>query len=173
MNSPRLPLKEPKPVVLAKQVQAEAGQEVSADSLEEALTKRQYNNLCNVFRQSMSPEAKNDYREVDRQTTIGCLWTASFVLDLALAAPEGFNRTSVFKSETSVEDEMWLTLDQLQGPQFLNSKDHALVLVEAGELEERPHEFSSLAQRLIKQYRFPRFVASKKVMGCTSKDGTR
>ena len=77
----------------------------------------------------------------------------SGVLNPALVAAEGFNR-SVFKSETSVEDEMWLTLDQLQGPQFLNSKDHALALVEAGELEERPHEFSSLAQRGIKQYVF-------------------
>ena len=39
------------------------------------------------------------------------------MLDLALVAAEGFNRTSVFNSETNVEDEMWLTLDQLQGPQ--------------------------------------------------------
>ena len=55
MNSPRLPLKEPKPVVLANQLVAEAGKEVSADALKEALTTKQYNNLCNVFRQSMGP----------------------------------------------------------------------------------------------------------------------
>ena len=157
--------------MLAKQLLAEAGKEVSADALREALTTKQYNNLCNVFRQSMSPQAKNDYKELKTDDERR-QWTAAFVLDPALVAAEGFKRTSVFKSETNVEDEMWLTLDQLQGPQFLNSKDHALALVEAGELEERPHEFSSLAQRGIKQYRFSVSMLRRE-HGSKEENGTR
>ena len=121
VNSPRRLVKEPKPVVLAKQVVAEAGKEVSADALKETLTTKQYNNLCNVFRQSMSPQTKNDYKKLKTDDERR-QWTAAFVLDPALVAAEGFNRTSVFKSETNMKDEMWLSLDQLQGPYSFSTR---------------------------------------------------
>ena len=44
--------------------------------------------------------------------------------------------------------EIWVTEDQLGGASYLNNPEHATILVKGKELEERPHEYESLANEV-------------------------
>ena len=44
--------------------------------------------------------------------------------------------------------EIWVTEDQLGGPTYLNNPGHASILCKSGELDDRPHEYESLANEV-------------------------
>ena len=44
--------------------------------------------------------------------------------------------------------EIWVTEDQLGGPTYLNNPAHAAILCKCKELDDRPHEYESLANEV-------------------------
>ena len=153
----------PAPVVQARAKLAESGVvafEKSADNVKkiaEALKmcgdKGLLNKLASNCRNTMTPEVKSKYKllstDDERRE-----WLAYYVIDAKDACNNGFNRTLVFDTESSDTTITWLTEEQMSGPNWLNSKEHAKMVVEHKVLTDRPHEWELFAQQGILQWEF-------------------
>ena len=144
----------PKAVQRARDLMEESGAEVNADTIKANLTPTEFNSLCSGFRQNMAknPQLKKAYTATNdagkRQ------WIAQYVLDPEACLLTGTNTSSVALTNKSKSEVQWLTFDQLAGPDWFASKDHATIVTESGDLEERDHELPSLAKKGVKQWKY-------------------
>lgn len=146
------PLKKvPKAVLRAREALAEQGIGVTPDKIKNHIKGKELNNLANCFRQSMSDNAKQQYKALAKDDEKRA-WLAQYILDPAFATCEGFNMTTAFTKQEQRDDEQWVTEEMLQGPAFLNSAEHARIAIK--DLESRPHELGALAAEGVKQYKF-------------------
>ena len=138
-----------------------AGQKLTPDLIRARLSSKGYNNCANSFRASLSPEQKSEYKSKTKQEREA--WLCQWAIDPVLCANKGFNSTVAYTDDSSVADDEWVIESVLGGPRFLNNPEHATIVVEGGELEERPCKLKSLAARGVMEYRmtreFVRYVA--------------
>ena len=81
-------------------------------------------------------------------------WLASFIVTPAdgggiTNVSHEVKRERIFERATMM---VWLTSDQLSGPQFMNSLEHAQIMTSAGDMPERKSSYASLAARGILEY---------------------
>lgn len=163
------PTKIPKSVLRIRDKMESLGKPVTAATLREVLDKKEFNNIANVFRQSMSTSAREEYKKVARDDERRA-WIAQYIIDPGFASVEGFNVTTAFNKQTAKEEEQWLTQEQLASPVYLNSITHAEAIIK--ELESRPHEYKVLADQGVLQYKFT-MTSTQKEHGVVEENGTR
>ena len=120
---------------------------------ENLISPKTANLIGSTMRQKMGEAAREKYKAI-KSDEERKQWIAAFLIDPAFCTNEGFNECSVFSEKTQVDDEVWLTQSQLQGPEWLNDAHHAKILIDSSSLEERPHEWAVLAEANVKQYKF-------------------
>lgn len=81
-------------------------------------------------------------------------WLASFIVTPAdgggiTNVSHEVKRERIFERATM---KVWLTCEQLSGPQFMNSLEHAKIMTSAGDMPERKSSYASLAARGILEY---------------------
>lgn len=141
--------KVPKAVQNARVKVENNGESMSPAALKRALTSAELNSLQTSFRAVMSAEAREGYRQLatdDERRSYLC----QFILDPEIAKTNGFNKSVAFDEAADVATEGWVTLEELGGPQYLNSRYHADIMAKT--LPERPHEVPELAAENVKQY---------------------
>ena len=134
--------KVPKAVQNARVKVENNGESMSPAALKRALTSAELNSLQTSFRAVMSAEAREGYRQLatdDERRSYLC----QFILDPEIAKTNGFNKSVAFDEAADVATEGWVTLEELGGPQYLNSRYHADIMAKT--LPERPHEVPELA----------------------------
>ena len=160
----------PKAVLKAREVLSEKGMDINGNTLKTCLSSKDYNNLSNVFRQSMAPSARAENANLNADEERR-QWIGQFVLDPEYCQTEGFNKNTAFITDECRQEVVWLTQAQLESAAWLNSSAHAEALVESGELEERPHEYEVLARQNVKQFKFSHSLLSK-ITGHKQEAGT-
>lgn len=147
----------PKQVQLAR---AKLGDlEINSDNVKNLLSKTEYNNLANSFRNSMGPEAKKAYGELASDTARRD-WLTSFVLDPQFATVEGWNRTFAYNDNYNQADDEWVSLAVLAGPMYCNSAEDAEAV--SKDLESRPSRYPTLRARGDLEYKFVREKTTRK-----------
>ena len=119
--------------------------------IKNALSKQKYNTLGNTFRNSLTEEQKTTYKTLTTKQKDE--WLLQFVLDPQLCSLKGFNTNTAYKDDRNEDKEMWVTEDQLAGPQFLNNATHAALVCKSGELDSKDHHWKALADAGVKEYR--------------------
>lgn len=145
--------KVPKPVLNIRKALAEHNAEPTVENLQKFVSKKDLNNLASNLRNTMSAEAKDMYSKLSTDADRR-MWLAQYVVDPKQVTARGFNRTTAFDKASSDSKAEWLTETQIA--KELNDPDTAKLLVSSGDLQERPHEFPSLAKQGMKQYLFSR-----------------
>ena len=64
----------------------------------------------------------------------------------------GFNRATNSSTTANESEEVWVTLEQLSGPMYLNSMEHAAITIKS--LPSQPHDDDNLAAAGVLQYRY-------------------
>ena len=152
--------KAPKAVMLAREALKMLNLEVTGDNLKAVLNPKELNVLATAIRSSMSEQVKSDYKKLNTDEERR-QWIAQFVLDPTISTTEGFNGTLAYKQEGTIDEDVWLTEEQLGSASYLNSVSQASQIVKVGELESRPHELACLAQAGIKQYKYTTSVVRR------------
>ena len=111
---------------------------ITPQSMKSTLGYKEYNNLCNVFRASLSQAHEEEYGKLEQEDQRA--WIAQWAMDPAASALNGFNKTEVFIDKGARIEERWVSLKQLVGPNFLNDPEAAQIIVDANELSDRPHK---------------------------------
>ena len=117
------------------------------------MPKEIYQKMQANYRNTMQPDAKARYRELKSDTERKD-WLALYMIDPKTAVCKGYNSTVAFDQEENKGSEQWLSEEQMGGPMFLNSANHAGIIVKGKVLEERDHENPALAAAGVKQYYF-------------------
>ena len=92
---------------------------------------KEYNNFANNFRNHLNPEQKDQYMCVLKEDR--ALWICQWALDPAMCELQGLNRATAHKNDEQEETDVLVTEEQLGGPQYLNSPEHAAILVKSGD----------------------------------------
>ena len=129
------------------------------------------NLLGATFRQASCQEAKDSYKTCEGDTQRR-LWLAQFVMDPNCCSKEGFNESAAFLLNKTREAVEWLTQEQLEGPNYINSKQHVQLLIDKKVFPERPHEIQALADIGVKQYEYSKSKVIKEG-GTEQRNGTR
>ena len=127
------------------------------------------NSLGVAFRASLSEPDRIKYSQLTTHESRR-EWIAQFVGDPNLGKKQGYNTFEALDSRKSIEDEEFLTEEQIASSAWLNSAANAKVLCESGELPSRPSRFKCLADQGVKEYRFTR-EKMEKMTGWTQKAG--
>jgi hypothetical protein len=129
------------------------GEEINPETLKKFLSKMEFNNLANNYRNAMAPSVKEDYGKLssdsDRRN-----WLAQHVLDPKTATCTGFSKTTAFNKTSNDLLAQWLHESQIAGPTYLNDATAAKLVCDSGELQERVSEFAALAAKGYKQFYF-------------------
>ena len=126
------------------------------------------NNLSNNFRKHLSSEQKAQHAKLSRDEKRR--WLLQWVIDPETCSREGFNRSVAYNSDENISDAQWITNEQLAGPHYLNSLAHAEIITAAGDLEEQPSRYPSLASKGIKEYRVATEIL-RSLQGAKSESG--
>ena len=119
----------------------------------ETLDKKDWNILATTFRNALPAAEKEKYKKLSSDA-VRADWIGQWAMDPEGSVARGFNRTTVTESEVDASRDTWVTEAQLGGPEFLNSVQHANIVINAGDLGEgRPHEYDSLAAAGVLQYK--------------------
>ena len=145
-----LPIKVPK---IVREISAKLKNEpITKANVQAKVGKKEWNNLCTTFRTSLPDELKQKYKSLGSDD-LRADWVGQWAMDPQGAVASGFNRKVVHETDQEREQFLWLTEDQLGGPEHLNNVNHAKLVIEGGDLGEgRPHELPSLAKAGVVQY---------------------
>ena len=106
------------------------------------------NKLQGAFRSKLDADKKKNFAEVDK--TVKAEWIAQYVLDPKSGVNTGYNKLVLRNTEEKSTSWSWKTQEQISD--MLKSQEHARILVSSDDLEQRDHEYSSLARAGVKQY---------------------
>ncbi|CAK0819267.1 unnamed protein product, partial [Prorocentrum cordatum] len=67
-------------------------------------------------------------------------WLKRFIMDPKTGGCVGRSKTEIKRTREDAVIDVWVTLDVLGGPLYLNNKEHALAMI--ADLESRPHKRS-------------------------------
>ena len=113
--------------------------------------------MRNQLRNNM-PEKFQEYKglanDKDRMD-----WLAEYIINPEEGGSVGTNFTRRTKARTDRDSEVWITEEQMSGPTFLNSKDHAAIAAKS--LPCRLHENVALAAVGVKQYQWTWTIVSR------------
>ena len=131
----------------------ESTDSISAESIGKVLYKDRKNafSALNVYLKQNHPDKYAEYvellRDEERRT-----WMASYILDPKSGGSSAVNVTSRSIEHARSRTTVWLTIEELGGPKYLNSMSNAKLM--AKDLLSRPHESPSLATEGVLQYRY-------------------
>ncbi|CAK0847535.1 unnamed protein product [Prorocentrum cordatum] len=86
-------------------------------------------------------------------------WLVKYIIDPTSGGCSGkstIELTNSTKEEGTVE---WITLKQMEGPNYANDPEHAALYAQV--LEERPHEIPLFAENKIKQYKWSKEIIAR------------
>ena len=124
---------------------------MTPDNLKQVLTPKEMNVLQVTARKSMTADQKNAW--ASQKASRGG-WLANFVLDPEEGMLRAMQKTVLVSQQGHFVEKVWLTEKQIS--EDLKSDEDARILVESGDLDERPHEHPSLAAKGRKQYHYRR-----------------
>ena len=146
-------LKLPRAVNRARDVLTGAGLEVNSTNLKSSLSKKDYNVLGQTLRNSMCPAAKDAYNKLasdeERRN-----WISRYVVDPSFTTTTGWNANICFTQKSQIDDENWITEEQMSGAMYCNSREHAKLVAESGQLESQLHENPAMAAAGVKVYKW-------------------
>ena len=105
------------------------------------------NKLQGAFRSKLDADKKKNSAEVDK--TVKAEWIAQYVLDPKSGVNTGYHKLVLRNTEENSTGWSWKTQEQISD--MLKSQEHARILVSSDDLEQRDHEYSSLARAGVKQ----------------------
>ena len=105
----------------------------SATDIKMALGSKDYNNFCNTFRNGLGEDDKASYPGMGQADKDA--WILQWAIDPVTCSTRGFNRTTVYQDEQIVEEERWVTEEQLAD--VMKSSNHASIAIKAKELPEK------------------------------------
>ena len=126
---------------------------LTSTSLKDMLTAKEFNNLGNSFRNSLTPDEKTTHEKVSGDDNRRD-WMVRFVLDPYACKLKGTNTHSIANIKRKNDNEQWLMQSQIAGPKFLNSAELAEILCDSGELDSRPNEYKCFRDKNIPQFMF-------------------
>lgn len=142
--------KTPKAVFTIREILKQKGLEIDPDAIK-TLGHADKNLLGNAMRNALSSEVKMQYQQAKTDEERRA-WLSAFLLDPKTCSCEGINSTRNVDRVLNRATAVWLTEEQLGSSAWLNSADHAKMMVTT--LPERPHENEALASAGVKQYQY-------------------